>query len=464
MAIKPKFVETGEKHLVKQLARLLEWADSASFCVSYARYQAFKMLERSFTTFLKRGGRLRLVFDIERYFTDPEVITEFSTIPGNSECRVFFRASNPQNVGPLHSKVYLFRKSNKVRVILGSSNFTLGGLTKNLEGNVLLEGAHTEAFFKEIIDFFERLWDSPNSIRPSQKYDLIEVYEKFIRENKKNQVNESKQEKVRQRVIRQVLVQAQKEFQSLLRSDTSYLLGLVAGGGFVKNTNTIIIKYHKGVFNRGLKDEGYITARGISDFKIKQRDAFSKDVTIIANRLTKLFKTLQTKDSVSIETKSDFDYEIAIVFEERSKLFQLIKEYVDACNIVRGRIVPIFPQSLKDATNELVASFLHGYCDVRVRIRPTDREGMTGPLRVAISFSKGAELFAKELDEIFKKRFGIKHRNLLPGGPRGRETMLRIDPVDLTQMKQKIFSANSWKLALIKDFTAYNKRLFPKRY
>lgn len=466
MINKPRFVEAGEKHLVQNLIRLLGWADSASLCVSYARYDAFRLLEKSFTSFLKRGGKLRVIFDIERYFTDPEIINEFSTIPGNSECRVFFRTSNSTS-GPLHAKVYLFQKGTRVKALLGSSNFTIGGLSRNLESNVILEGNQADQFFKTLLKYFDQLWNSPESIRPEQNYDILELYEKFKREDKKKIARDSKQEKLRQRIFKQAFEQAKREFQSILRNDTAYLLGLVAGGGIIKDhakPNVIVIKYHRGVFNRGKKDEGYITAKGISNIRLKQKDAFRKDIRSIIDHIKRVFKDLQTQDRVALITKSDFDYEIVITFAERSKLFPLIKEYLNSCSIVRGRVIPVLPESLREADKELLASFLRGYGDIRMRIRPTDREGTQGPLRVAISFSRGAETFAKELYDLLKKKFGIVHLNLLPGPSRERETMLRIDPVDLIQIKEKIFSTHDWKLRLINDFASYNKKRFAKRY
>ncbi len=466
---RPRLVGGGDEGVLTELNDLFAWAEVALLCVSYASYQAFRLLDSSIYDFLRRGGALRALFDIERFFTDPEIIAELCTIPGDSECRVYYRTPASKHVrnqyGPLHAKIYLFKKKTAVRALIGSSNFTVGGLKSNVESNALLEGSVQEPFFKEIMQTFDGLWDSPHAIRPEDRYEIIERYEAFIQEDRKSRLRLRRQRKSREKILGELFKAAREQIQEVVNTDVAYLMGLISGGGYFVDDNTIRIKYHKGVFNKGTKDEGYIYSPGISDLRMKQSVAFRNDVVGICERLTRFFKRTGSKDKASYKKRTDYDYDIHVHLDPNSKHFGSIREFLSRCDIVRRRVIPVFPSYLPQFDNKsILASFIRGYADVRARIRPTDREGTEGPLRIALSFSKDTDKFASEIQKVLEKEFLVQRINLLPGSIRGRETMLRIDPVEIHKLgPQKFFSIN-WKQLLLADYSSYNREKFPQRY
>lgn len=58
--------------------------------------------------------------------------------------------------GTFHPKVYCFRSNNKAAAIIGSANFTLGGLERNHEAAVLIEGFFTETVFVDLFEFVRK--------------------------------------------------------------------------------------------------------------------------------------------------------------------------------------------------------------------------------------------------------------------------------------------------------------------
>ena len=55
--------------------------------------------------------------------------------------------------GTYHPKVYCFCSGNKFAAIVGSANFTAGGMGKNHEGAICIEGSTNEPIFTEITEF-----------------------------------------------------------------------------------------------------------------------------------------------------------------------------------------------------------------------------------------------------------------------------------------------------------------------
>src|SRR3989442_11382519 len=73
-----------------------------------------------------------------------------------------------------HPKVFFFGKGDLADVIIGSSNLTLGGLTSNVEANVLVQGIRSEPFFAEVQSFLNTLFRAGVSLDE----DFIRTYKK----------------------------------------------------------------------------------------------------------------------------------------------------------------------------------------------------------------------------------------------------------------------------------------------
>jgi HKD family nuclease len=159
----------------------LSWASEAYLCVAYARYGAFEILKSELEGLLRRGGKLRAIFDVERVVTDPSIIEEISTIPGDSACRVIYkRPEDPSSddhdlSGVFHPKLYLFQNGHRTRILIGSSNLTRGGLEKNVEANVAIDGQATDELWQEAIAYFQAQWNAREAINPEES-DFIERY------------------------------------------------------------------------------------------------------------------------------------------------------------------------------------------------------------------------------------------------------------------------------------------------
>ena len=81
--------------------------------------------------------------------TDPNLVGEMVDISG---CRVVTKFPS----GTYHPKVYAFRSDDRVDAIVGSANFTQGGLGRNHEVSILITGSIEDSFLTEILDFTAR--------------------------------------------------------------------------------------------------------------------------------------------------------------------------------------------------------------------------------------------------------------------------------------------------------------------
>ena len=126
--MKSDFLISNNDNFFDIFADLIENSVTFDWAVAFANHKAFEKLQSSFDLFFKKGGYSRAVFDITACLTEPEIIEEFLTIPGESFCRIW-AGDNKKTL--FHHKFYLFEKRDLSHesLIIGSPNFTYNGLS-----------------------------------------------------------------------------------------------------------------------------------------------------------------------------------------------------------------------------------------------------------------------------------------------------------------------------------------------
>ena len=86
-----------------------------------------------------------------------------------------------------HPKIYIAKRKNEVRILIGSSNLTNGGLYSNIEGNILLSGNVDEPVISDVLEFFEEKWKSSlsknlDNYLLNEYADLKSEYEKHTKQ------------------------------------------------------------------------------------------------------------------------------------------------------------------------------------------------------------------------------------------------------------------------------------------
>lgn len=109
-------------------------------------------------TLLKHRKKFRSVtFGVAFSQTDPDLVEALI-----GEKNAYVVASYPS--GTYHPKVYGFRSGAKAAAVIGSANFTGGGLEKNLEATVSITGDAGEPVFEELFAFIERAAEYRQSV------------------------------------------------------------------------------------------------------------------------------------------------------------------------------------------------------------------------------------------------------------------------------------------------------------
>jgi len=147
-----EFLDNTKLPLIDNLIELLQTSDEVMIAVAFIKKSG---LERIFDFLTKKNTKV--VAGLSFGLTDAEALSEL--LRAGVPCKVYRGELNGLNTA-YHPKVYIGKTGDEVRIILGSSNLTLGGMTSNVEANIMIKGNASEPIISEILDYFESIWSN----------------------------------------------------------------------------------------------------------------------------------------------------------------------------------------------------------------------------------------------------------------------------------------------------------------
>src|SRR5262245_11200531 len=170
-------VENTKRVVGDALDEVFSGATSARVAVAFARDSG---LERA--TGLKRlasdGRDVRFLAGVDFQQTDLDTLDALASGP-KVESRIYCLTTLRART-TFHPKMYLAVAGGEFRALVGSSNFTGGGLATNLEANLQLRGSIDHHISKQLLGFHDELWSSPMSVpvSPSMRATYARLQEK----------------------------------------------------------------------------------------------------------------------------------------------------------------------------------------------------------------------------------------------------------------------------------------------
>jgi superfamily II DNA or RNA helicase len=151
-------------------------SDDAAICVSFLRFSGVSLLLKELRNFSDRGGTLRLLTSTYLNLTQPDAL---KVLMGFTGVEIHLQ----DGLTGFHTKFYCFNKRQHLSYCwIGSSNFTKGGLSTNIEWNL----KHSDPeIVEECKKAFNRLWNRKD-VSPLT-LEILGNYKKMFN-NDKNQM------------------------------------------------------------------------------------------------------------------------------------------------------------------------------------------------------------------------------------------------------------------------------------
>jgi HKD family nuclease len=454
------FLPNSNEQLLEALKNRLRNSNEIFFTSAFGSVSGFDLIRHEFSELMARAGSAKFCFDITQGMTSPDLIEELATYPG--ECSVKICITN-QNKAFLHSKVYLFEGETYFSVIIGSSNFSRGGLKKNLEANIEVFG-EKDKLYNDIKSFSDEIWRSMYAIDPIAHPDIFESYKELYNKRKKNEfaIIHAPIE------IANLADQISNLNKDITRNSTEfyYLLGAITGNTKYQdieaaNTGQFKFRFHSKPLNdKDQKDKGFITnvvdGKRLGDIRLPQTKTMKSHLDRIVSDLKSFAVKFDPEVHVDCKdnTKKELNITVQLMFKNNNPLWDGLLKYVIDGADSNGKVVAYLPEIVKSANKEMGIHFVRGYADFRSRLSHADRTGTNGKLRIAFQIDTGATSFLRDLGDFLVKSYGLEV-NVNDGSSRGKDHMLRVT----ADGSMHDFFHSGWRKKMAYEFAKFNKSL-----
>ena len=174
LAYKPQFISNNYKNGRKVLASIeeeLATCDEFAISVAFITMSGITPILQTLKELEEKGVPGRIMTTDYLMFSEPKALDKLATLT-NIQLKMFQTGKSGEG---FHTKGYIFREKEIYRIIVGSSNMTLSALTRNKEWNTRLVSTEQGEYTQQIIEEYEELWNSDNSVAYD---DFIEYYRK----------------------------------------------------------------------------------------------------------------------------------------------------------------------------------------------------------------------------------------------------------------------------------------------
>lgn len=166
----------GQRRMLDVVRDALRSARRISIAVSFLRFSGFGLIAEDLQDFQQRGGSLRLLVSTYMCVTQPEALKAVLAFPTVTSRLHLAHQGGGRNQG-FHAKMYVI-EDDPAECWIGSSNFTKGGLSTNVEANLRHVGI-SEVLAAQ--GLFEQFWSRGDALPLTDE--LIEAYRESIRQS-----------------------------------------------------------------------------------------------------------------------------------------------------------------------------------------------------------------------------------------------------------------------------------------
>lgn len=165
-------IDNTEVRLIDALATPVATARHVRFAVAFARLSGYRLLEQAVRTCLSRGGEVEFLLGLDFRTTEPAVLNRILDLREQFNRVSLYCYSSPDanSKRSFHPKLYLMQRPPTAVAVVGSSNFTGGGMADNVEANVLVQASEDAPLIERAVAIYNRMKLQPTSFAPDRDY------------------------------------------------------------------------------------------------------------------------------------------------------------------------------------------------------------------------------------------------------------------------------------------------------
>ena len=172
LAYKPLFISNNFKEGRKVLSSIedeLLKCDQFHISVAFITMSGLTPLLQTLKELEEKGIPGQILTTDYLNFSEPKALYKLAEL-SNIEIKMYCTEEAEEG---FHTKGYIFKEEEMYRIIVGSSNITLGALTKNKEWNTKIISTDHGEYANQVVEEFKALWNSSSA---KSYYDIIDQY------------------------------------------------------------------------------------------------------------------------------------------------------------------------------------------------------------------------------------------------------------------------------------------------
>jgi HKD family nuclease len=185
-------VNNEDKNVLSILAPAISKADDIRVAVAFVSWRGLAMIQSAIDDALKKDSQIEFLIGLDFATTEPKAVQTLYNYYRNNHQFSLLCFASLRNSALYHPKLYTTRRDDKALAIVGSSNLTEGGMKKNVEINIVIEGDMNDEIISDIYSSYNILKFNEQRVIPDDEYIMYysELYK--IRRNKERKIAKDK--------------------------------------------------------------------------------------------------------------------------------------------------------------------------------------------------------------------------------------------------------------------------------
>jgi HKD family nuclease len=188
--------------MASELQQILKRSNDARIAVAFVSVGGLRLIEDSVNVALKSGAHIEFLVGLDFRVTEPDALHTLYKLAQKHTVVTMYCFATTTPAAIYHPKLYLFRESEQVTAIVGSSNLTEGGLKRNVEVNMMIQAAIRDEIASEAYEAYNRLKFHPGRVVPDTEY--LDLYSR-LHERERHSQQVSRRDKVSRDLARRLV-------------------------------------------------------------------------------------------------------------------------------------------------------------------------------------------------------------------------------------------------------------------
>ena len=179
-----KIVDNVTRSMASVLVPLVAESQDIRMAVAFVSRRGLALINDAVRTALDRGATFEFLVGLDLRTTEPDALDMLYGLSKVQAGVGLYCYASLAAESVYHPKLYLLAAGQQASCIVGSSNLTNGGLKKNVECNILLEGQVREEPLSDAYETYARLKFHPKRVVPDGEF--LAMYRRLCEQEKRD--------------------------------------------------------------------------------------------------------------------------------------------------------------------------------------------------------------------------------------------------------------------------------------